>query len=165
MPVWLDSRFTPDERAEINHSLKSWDNALNGRLHLHVVAYVENPAEDSAAKDARLWGEGLTITRETEDKLPEYLHEHPELGEYTLGWTFALVGELHLITDRMSRLGVSIASVSAHELGHAFGLDHEDGTLMDASYNRARRCIDGRTLHTLANVQGWDPSSLRPACL
>lgn len=66
----------------------------------------------------------------------------------TLGDTLSNPNDTAVITidvDKANRVGWDLLQVSEHELGHAFGLEHEEGTIMCAHCNWAAG-IDATTL-------------------
>ena len=67
----------------------------------------------------------------------------------------------------VDRLGLaSLSLVMTHEIGHAYGLGHRDGTpLMHPKYGASYRCIDSASLDLVADRNRLDRSLMSPKCL
>jgi predicted Zn-dependent protease len=157
IPVYLDSQFGEADKIEIAKALDQWNFALNGSLVLRLEDSqfsVANPEQNS-----RILGEGgIIFFRITStNAIISQLHHSGQ----TLAFVYPQIGShsIYLIRDRMFNDGVK--PISMHELGHALGAKHVDGSLMNPQYYPyLYQCVDEITLEQVAQYQHLTKSQL-----
>ena len=146
----LDVRITPTyidpnlPQKQTLNAIREWNHAMNGSYIFDVVPWDNNPkppavvirAAHTDNADLRRGGkEAVGVTYPWDGNYPSsiiYL-DIDNLGYYPYTQTVE------------------------HELGHAFGADHKENTLMgERLSNMSRRCIDQPTLHQVAKILHLD---------
>jgi len=149
VPVWIDERFSDDQRQEFLHAVVSWNKAIGGfqrffiasmRADLtHGLVYPGVTVELATTTTTALANTNKIRGRRIRF-FPATWSKHPEC-RYSV--------------------------VLAHELGHTLGLndDEVDSGLMRGPYGPHENCIDNGTLRRVALVNGWDQAKMTPVCL
>lgn len=159
--VWIDSRFTKDDRQGIEIALQRWNVALNGYVRFDVSGdRVESPEHDPNVRLEEIWTDHpVTIQRVwSSDKIEARL----------LAWVDGVGGErVHIMPERLEETNWGTEPITLHELGHVLGLDddtHHIHTLMATPVTAMVTCIDERTTSEIATVHGWDATCMAPEC-
>lgn len=129
-------------------AIKEWNQAMNGSYFLLVMKWENDPQPPAVVIRAAHYdspmivrgGEGTTAIT------------HPWDG----GYPSALI---YVDIDFLGRYPFLTVPTIEHEIGHAFGADHMDGTLMQWNLNSSH-CIDRKTIEQVSNKLHLDPQYL-----
>jgi hypothetical protein len=137
--ILVDPAFTPEELAQVEAATYEWHRATAGTVDLRLVV-----AE-------------LDVSR-------PYLRRIGTPAGTQCGFTMIGIDSPVLIAVA-PRCGLGPTYTAIHELGHAFGLDHGQGRLMDpADGPESRPCIDAETLDVFCSDVAHCHSEARPTC-
>lgn len=134
--VYIDPKLP---QSEVKSAINTWNNALNGSVILQV-----EPWQDNILPPAM-------IIKNARSDSPMILASYTQNTiAITYPWTGSYPSSIiYLATDKI--YGNKLTAVLLHEIGHAFGAEHMDNTLMQEMYNwNNGRCIDKSTIHQVA---------------
>lgn len=163
-PVFLDDRFTVEERKNLEASISEWNWALNGQIKLVVNKKLVNGEDLSEVKDTlygiRQTGQGYLILRLNHDD--PLLEDTVDEDDGTLAFVNALGNRGHLMVVVADRIGTrDLRRIVLHEFGHLMGAMHVMAkSLMFPSYGDGYPCIDKITILQAANYHKLDPNHL-----
>jgi hypothetical protein len=129
--VFLDlpKPFAADARV----ALRNWDRALKS---WHRIVEVTRPLDANIVIDEVAIDD---VWIESDDRL--------------LGWTYTHGSRIHLVEFNYE---FDVAGIVSHELGHVFGAEHEDGTIMSEFWHARQECPDMTTIRQVAEYHGLD---------
>jgi hypothetical protein len=165
-PVWVDSRFTKKEKAQVRQALEEWNGALGGYIHFYVQSEaIPKPSADLLVSSSSLVSFGMTVTVDWEPENGPFTDWHPQY----LAWVPKVSQhDIHMVSTRIHDGHYDFRGIVEHEMGHVLGLDHIDtpGQLMSDGIENQVMCVDGDTLVRLSRLHGWSLSHMRasPDC-
>jgi hypothetical protein len=153
MPTRVEPHgLTDDQTLALYQATDDWYVATGGRVDLTNYA-----------------GDPLPVSDELRD--PEYptMIDGKEVQETTDGETIAEVGRTRIIINAPAIAACKnphdqFRFVFEHELGHALGLGHEPGTLMEPVRQHAGACVDAESLAKVCANYGGCYAGSHPTC-
>lgn len=119
--VWIDPSFPEEKRTEIQETISYWQERVNS-----TVQFTETDDENAS-------GDVIRFHPTTYEKLSK--EEPPDnSGDWTLGYC-SYDGTSSDIQLAANMNTPQFTKVAQHELGHALGLEHEPGGVMDPGWN------------------------------
>lgn len=158
-PIWIDARFTWQEKKAIERALGTWNRALEGQHRFFIASEDMLIPELGLVREARNalgWG----VTFEYDDVMTGASFEgQPHLAELHHGSAVVFYPKIFSVE--------SYAVVALHEMGHVMGLDDnaKGSTLMSSPYNEEQRCIDSTSLDLVAKGKHWERARMRTQCV
>jgi hypothetical protein len=154
--VRIDAGFDDSTRAAVARALDEWNHVLNGHVKLVIGRpYNNGPTplpyvkEDKTAwMIGRVNGTGPGIEQGNALRKGAFSR--------ALAQTHDLAGGGHLVLVFSDRVNArDFNGILLHELGHAFGLAHDEGLLMAPHYSASKqRCVDRAAVQALAQRRG-----------
>ncbi len=150
-PVWIDTKFTPDQKQAIVEALDAWTYALNGYNRFELVSQ-DFDMDISVLEQVMHTGQGLLVLdRSVTDPV------YDDLPNGVLAWVEDGVPIVNIFGDVVGNRNVK--AIAMHEMGHYLGITGRyahtavKGTLMFPSYTYSQTCIDRLTMQTLATFR------------
>jgi predicted Zn-dependent protease len=133
--VYIDPNLP---QSEVKIAINTWNNVLNGSVVLRIEPW-QNDVQPPAI-----------IIKASRSDAPMILASHTlNAIAITYPWTGSYPSSIiYLATDKI--YGDKLTAVLLHEIGHAFGAEHMDNTLMQEMYDRSNSCVDKSTVHQVA---------------
>lgn len=153
----IDRSFTREEASDITSAAYEWMKETNHRVIFDIV-YLPNTRE-KLTKDCILI---VKVGPDYPDILIYDLNNHNTvLGLYV---NTQAIPTIELVSERMNR--TTFRMVALHELGHALGLDHNEGldgvnTLMYPTIDLGSDCITFTDLEKFCKLHHCDPNKLK----
>lgn len=161
VPVYIDYRFSGNDKIVISNALMAWNYAFNGQVRFELN-YNVGGWDISQMDDVYLRG-GIAIIKLSEssqDIIPT-LDSDPYRAKKVLAWVNKIGGDrIHVLRDRMNE--TDLFYIMLHELGHIFGATHVDkDELMQPTYIKGGdACIDRNTARKAAEKFGINPDTM-----
>jgi hypothetical protein len=150
VPVYLSDDLPEYLRDAAIDAVHQWNLVLNGHLLLDVRS------EHVSRKQVQ--DTDVIFIDVAKDKEPMILEIHdPDIAGLTAPWGHRRPSALILLVEHKTR-GIATELI-LHELGHALGAHHQEGTLMQARHNDQVVCVDKATWAQVAKVWHWDIES------
>ncbi len=140
--VWIDPNLPENVQTAAREAVQDWQDATAGVWTYEITS-------DAAAK--------------------VFLFSHDD-REGSLATTEGLGGDVIKIHSKAVEEYPNAPSrvwrlILRHEMGHALGAEHMEGTLMSTHYNGVDyRCIDQKTLQQVATFNGVDVGRFKETC-
>lgn len=151
VPVYITG-FVPDVRRSLVEAIEEWNGALNGHMILYVVA------DDMIILD-RAQRENAIVVVASDRNAPMMQVAHME-NTVAVSYPFgtkkpaAIIYMANILPPPMSK------HVLLHELGHAFGAEDKDYSLMQLHYSVDYCCIDRLTMAQVSKAMRWSSDSV-----
>ena len=147
VPVIIDAAFSIWERKEITDAISEWNLVFNGNFYMVDRVGTTFDSKADAINFIRIDASSpAPIKYDLKDK---YAITFPSGSHLPSAMIYidvdATQGKLH--------------NVALHELGHSWGADHEDNTLMQAVYSGIS-CVDQATVIQVAREMRLDLSTM-----
>lgn len=157
--LWIDSRFTQEQHDIIVLATQQWEFAVGGRTHTIIDdGYPPQPGAHGA-----VW---LTaddpIVATFDDEANGMVLGWAQMRDW---WGFPDVGPIFFIADRIEnfideRPGLW-QHVTLHELGHHWGISHEDkpddvSSVMRPNADPGSDCITDADIDAFCNIYGCE---------
>ena len=141
--IHIDPRFHPEDQKIIRQYLSEFEYVVSNYYKFLIVDTIEGSNKHI------VYDSSITRRDDNENII--------NLGNATIGGQRITLSPYAVYYyDNGVKLGV----VLLHELGHSFGCEHQDMSLMAASYNFEYTCVDKNTAIQIANYNGLDIDKL-----
>jgi hypothetical protein len=133
---------------DVDIAISDWNHAMNGSYYLLTMPWEEYPSPPAVVLRAAHSDDAAILRGGNNAAAVQY----PWVGTYPSSIIYVDMDKSH---DN-KRIMIAILE---HELGHAYGADHMDGTLM-APVVGDHQCIDQKTIEAVAKRLHLDPQYL-----
>lgn len=149
--VWIDTRFSENEKIEIKSAILEWENSLPGTYSFYIKEDFNMEIEQLnrinydwfILKKSKLEASARGIDKDS----------------ITLAYANEIGGNIIVVIDDRSK-NKKLKSIIMHEIGHLLGLHHIENSLMNSYYN-GLECVDKNTAKALSTVIGLEMSNIR----
>lgn len=158
VPVYIDARFSGNDRLNVGYALETWNYAFNGQVVLDIHYNTEQWTIKQFDDIHMNQGIAIIYLSENEgDNIPT-LSNDPFQAQKVLAWVNELGGnKVYVLRNRIKEK--NLFYITLHELGHIFGVQHSDeNNLMQPNYYiNTQACVDKSTATAAALYLGINP--------
>lgn len=161
IPIYIDQRFSGNDKVLISSALQSWgyafNNQINFEIHYNVSDWSLNEVSDIYLRHGVMI---VYLSERENDNIPT-LSSDPFNAKKVLAWVNKIGGnKINVLRDRINE--TDLYYIILHEMGHIFGVLHtNEDELMQPSYMKTnQRCVDQNTARKAAEFMGVNPNTM-----